>query len=127
MKNLFHALWHPFLHFRALRWFARRGRWLLVMVPLAFTLQAGLDSLGHPVAANVVFDLLVVRLMIVVIESIFSIPRYLVDKGVALVPSDPFDLPVWVRPDSGCQPIIWYNPETGANTASWSPGCIQIN
>ncbi|KVO25168.1 hypothetical protein [Burkholderia ubonensis] len=126
MKNLFHVLWHPFLHFRALRWFARRGRWLLVMVPLAFTLKAALDSLGHPVAANVVFDLLVVRLMIVVIESIFSIPRYLVDKGVPLVPSDPLDPPVWSQSDSGWEPPIWYNPDTGL-VGTWSPGCIRIN
>ncbi|KVH78776.1 hypothetical protein WJ41_34780 [Burkholderia ubonensis] len=126
MKNLFHALWHPFLHFRALRWFARRGRWLLVMVPLAFALQAGLDSLGHPVAANVVFDLLVVRLMIVVIESIFGIPRYLVDKGVPLVPSDPFDRPVWDRSESEFKPPMWYNPETG-NTGKWSPGSIRVS
>ncbi|KVD54340.1 hypothetical protein [Burkholderia ubonensis] len=127
MKNLFHALWHPFLHFRALRWFARRGRWLLVMVPLAFTLQAVLDSLGHPVAANVVFDLLVVRLMIVAFGSIFGIPRYLADKGVPLVPSDPFDRPIWDHPESEFNPPMWYNPETGANTRMWSPGCIQIN
>ncbi|KVO30110.1 hypothetical protein WJ74_22820 [Burkholderia ubonensis] len=127
MKNLFHALWHPFLHFRALRWFARRGRWLLVMVPLAFALQAGLDLLGHPVTANVVFDLLVVRLMIVAFESIFGIPRYLADKGVPLVPSDPFDRPIWDHPESEFNPPMWYNPETGANTRMWSPGCIQIN
>ncbi|KWB79125.1 hypothetical protein [Burkholderia ubonensis] len=126
MKNLFHALWHPFLHFRALRWFARRGRWLLVMVPLAFALQAGMDSIGHPVAANVVFDLLVVRLMIVVIESIFSIPRYLVDKGVPLVPSDPFVDPISHQPDSECKPSVWYNFDTG-KTGPWSPGSIRIN
>ncbi|MFA8329336.1 hypothetical protein [Burkholderia ubonensis] len=126
MKNLLLALWHPFLHFRALRWFARRGRWLLVMVPLAFALQAGLDLLGHPVAANVVFDLLVVRLMIVVFESIFGIPRYLADKGVPLVPSDPFDSPVWGQSDSGWEPPIWYNPDTGL-VGTWSPGCIRIN
>ncbi|KVD80559.1 hypothetical protein [Burkholderia ubonensis] len=108
MKNLFHAPWHPFLHFRALHWLARRGRWLLVMVPLAFALQAGLDSIGHPVAANVVFDLLVVRLMIVVFTRF------------TLVPSYPAEIPRY-------KPMLWYNPETGANTASWSPGCIRIN
>ncbi|MFA8362903.1 hypothetical protein ACEPT7_34115 [Burkholderia ubonensis] len=126
MKNLFHALWHPFLHFRALRWFARSGRWLLVMVPLAFTLQAVLDSLGHPVAANVVFDLLVVRLMIVAFESIFGIPRYLADKGVPLVPSDPFDDPISDQPDSEYKPSLWYNFDTG-QTGPWSPGSIRIN
>ncbi|KWN65917.1 hypothetical protein [Burkholderia stagnalis] len=126
MKNLFHALWHPFLHFRALRWFARSGRWLLVMVPLAFTLKAVLDSLGHPVAANVVFDLLVVRLMIVAFESIFGIPRYLADKGVPLVPSDPFDDPISDEPDSEYKPSLWYNFDTG-QTGPWSPGSVRIN
>ncbi|KWK75858.1 hypothetical protein WM16_13185 [Burkholderia ubonensis] len=108
MKNLFHALWHPFLHFRALRWFARRGRWLLVMVPLAFALHAGLDLLGHPVAANVVFDLLVVRLMIVVFTRF------------TLVPSYPSNI-------AQTKPPLWSDPNTGANSGEWSPGSIRVN
>ncbi|WP_230459394.1 hypothetical protein [Burkholderia ubonensis] len=110
MKNLFHALWHPFLHFRALRWFARRGRWLLVMVPLAFALHAGLDSARPPCGGE---------------RRVRPAGRATDDRRDSLAspsyPSYPSNI-AQTKP-----PALVRSEYRGLNSGEWSPGSIRVN
>lgn len=72
MKSIGHAIWHPFRHFRWLRWSLNNGLWLVMSLALLATICVTLSVLGHDMASTVVFDVFVVRGICFVVEALLD-------------------------------------------------------
>lgn len=120
MHNLIHAIWHPFLHFRRLAWFAAKGRWLLIAVPVVVSLMTMFKALDMPLASNIVLDAFIIRLMILVIEKfIFKITETKIHGECA---------PYYSQRKFEYDPTPQYfDLERGTTTSSQGCGSIRIN